>query len=72
MLLDIEADKSRTIGALDGQLGQTERSVASLNEKLALLTENFNSLEEHISVMKERLLNAEMRGEDLDNQLSST
>ena len=72
MLLDIEADKSRTIGSLDGQLGQTERSVASLNEKLALLTDNFNSLEEHISVMKERLLNAEMRGEDLDNQLSST
>ena len=31
VLLDIEADKSRAIGALEGHLGQSERSVASLN-----------------------------------------
>jgi uncharacterized membrane protein len=57
---------------VEGHLLQTEGSVAALNEKLAMLTDNFGSLEEHIGVMKERLLNAEMRGEDLERQLQST
>ena len=72
VLLDIQGEKTRTIGALDSQLQQTEGSVANLNDKLAMLTDNFTSLEEHISVMKERLLNAQMRGEDLERQLQST
>ena len=37
-----------------------------------MLTDNFSTLEEHISVMKERLLNAEARGEELERQLRGT
>lgn len=54
------------------QYQQSEESIANLNEKLGLLTNNFASLEEHISVMKDRLLNAETRGEELDKQLQAT
>jgi hypothetical protein len=34
-----------------------------------MLTENFGSLEEHIAIMKDRLLNAEGRGEEVEKQL---
>lgn len=37
-----------------------------------MLTDNFTSLEDHITVMKERLLNAEMRGEEVDSLLQNT
>lgn len=72
VLLDIESEKSRTIAALEGHFQQTETSVTNLNGKLSLLTENFNALEEHISMMKDRTHNAELRREDLDRQLQST
>jgi hypothetical protein len=35
------------------------------------LTDNFASLEDHISIMKDRLTNADHRGEDADKQLQS-
>lgn len=44
ILLDIEADKSKTVTTLEAQLSQSEASVANLNQKLGLLTDNFNSL----------------------------
>lgn len=37
-----------------------------------MLTENFAALEEHIAIMKDRLLNAEMRGDEVDKQLQAT
>ena len=38
VLLDIEADKTRTIASLDSQLQQSSHSVVNLNDKLAQLT----------------------------------
>ena len=72
ILLDIQAEKSRTINALESQFQQSEHSIGNLNEKLSMLTDNFSTLEEHISVMKERLLNAEARGEELERKLRDT
>jgi hypothetical protein len=40
----------------------SENSEKALEQKLAVLTENFYTLEEHISVMKDRLSNADFRG----------
>jgi chromosome segregation ATPase len=69
ILLDIEAEKSRTISALELQLHNSEGSERQLEQKLALLTDNFLTLEEHISIMKDRLGNADFRGEEIDKQL---
>lgn len=69
ILLDIQAEKSRTLSTLEFQYQQSEDSISNLNEKLAMLTENFGSLEEHIAIMKDRLLNAEGRGEEVEKQL---
>lgn len=62
ILLDIEAEKSRTISTLEIQLMNSENSERALEQKLAVLTDNFYTLEEHISVMKDRLSNADFRG----------
>ena len=61
-MLDIEAEKSRTISTLEIQLINSENSERALEQKLAVLTDNFYTLEEHISVMKDRLSNADFRG----------
>lgn len=69
ILLDIEAEKSRTISTLELQLTASENSERQLEQKLAMLTDNFLTLEQHIAVMKDRLANADFRGEELDQQL---
>jgi chromosome segregation ATPase len=69
ILLDIEAEKSRTISNLELQLHNSQSSERALEHKLAALTDNFLTLEEHIAVMKDRLGNADFRGEDLEQQL---
>ena len=43
----------------------SENNEKNLNDKLTLLTENFNALEDHISVMKEKLLNADAQNREL-------
>lgn len=45
VLLDIEAEKSRTINTLEIQLRNSENTEKSLHEKLSALTDNFASLE---------------------------
>jgi predicted nucleic acid-binding Zn-ribbon protein len=61
VLLDIEADKSRTVNTLESQLRNTEADERSLHDKLTVLTDNFANLEEHISIMKERLVSTDCR-----------
>jgi hypothetical protein len=43
------------------QLRNSETTERSLHEKLSVLTENFGNLEDHIALMKERLLSADVR-----------
>jgi predicted RNase H-like nuclease (RuvC/YqgF family) len=62
ILLDIEAEKSRAISTLEFQLQNSESSEKNLKEKLSLLTENFLTLEEHITIMKDRLGKADFQG----------
>lgn len=62
ILLDIEGEKSRAIATLEFQLQDSEASEKALQQKLAVLTENFYSLEQHIAVMKDRLANADSQG----------
>jgi septal ring factor EnvC (AmiA/AmiB activator) len=69
VLLDIEAEKSRTLNSLESQLRNTEADERTLHEKLATLTENFGRLEEHICTMKERLIATDVRNEQLEHQL---
>ena len=69
MLLDIEAEKSRNINSLEVQLRNSEAKERSLHEKIGMLTDNFGSLEEHISLMKERLISADLRNDQLEKQL---
>lgn len=69
VLLDIEAEKSRTINAVEIQLRNSETNERSLHEKLGALTDNFGSLEEHIAIMKERLISTDVRNEELENAL---
>ena len=57
------------MASYEGQIASSEHSISNLHEKLSMLTNNFTSLDEHISVMKERLMNAEMRGEEVDRHL---
>lgn len=71
VLLDIEAEKSRNINSLDVQLKNSSSTERNLHEKLALLTDNFATLEEHIAFMKERLLASNLRNESLEKQLQS-
>lgn len=71
ILLDIEGEKSRAIAALEFQLQDSEASEKALQQKLAVLTDNFCSLEQHIAVMKDRLANADAQGEEIDRQLQS-
>ena len=69
MLLDIEAEKSRTINTVEIQLRNSETNERSLHQKLGALTDNFGSLEEHIAIMKERLISTDVRNEELENAL---
>ena len=69
VLLDIEAEKSRTINSVEIQLRNSETNERSLHEKLDALTDNFGSLEEHIAIMKERLISTDVRNEELENAL---
>lgn len=69
ILLDIEADKSRHMQTLSLQLTHSEQSEQELKGKLELLTDNFAALEQHIALMRDRLGNADMRGEDVEKQL---
>ena len=52
VLLDIEAEKSKTINYLEAQLRTSENNEKSLNDKLLLLTQNFTALEDHIALIK--------------------
>jgi hypothetical protein len=70
VLLDIEAEKSRTINALEVQLCNTEASERSLQEKVVHLTENFADLEAHITLMKERLLESDQHALHLEKTVS--
>ena len=65
VLLDIEAEKSKTINYLEAQLRSSENNEKSLNDKLVVLTDNFNALEDHITVMKEKLLSADTQNSNL-------
>ena len=71
VLLDIEAEKSRSVNALEFQLRSSEATEKSLHDKLAVLTEDFASLEEHIAVLKERLISTDTSNERLDGSLRS-
>ena len=71
VLLEIEADKSRTINTLEIQLRNSENHERGLHEKLQVLTDNFAALEEHIAIMKERLISTDMQNEQLENNLQS-
>ena len=61
MLLDIEAEKSRNINTIEIQCRNSDATERSLHEKLTMLTDNFANLEEHISIMKERLISTDIR-----------
>ncbi len=65
VLLDTEAEKSKTINYLEAQLRSSENNEKSLNDKLVVLTDNFNALEDHITVMKEKLLSADTQNSNL-------
>lgn len=65
VLLDIEAEKSRTINALELQLCNSEANERSLQDKVAHLTENFAELEAHITLMKERLFDSDQHAINL-------
>ena len=69
VLLDIEAEKSRNLNALESQLRNSEATERTLHEKLGALTQNFANLEEHIAVMKDRLISTDYRNEQLTQQL---
>lgn len=58
-LLDIEAEKSKTINSLEAQLHKSEDNERRLTDKLTILTENFAELEDHIAIMKQKLLAAD-------------
>lgn len=61
VLLDIEAEKSKNINTTEIQLRNSEATERSLHEKLTVLTDNFANLEDHIAIMKERLISTDMR-----------
>lgn len=61
VLLDIEAEKSKTINTTEIQFRNSEATERSLHEKLTVLTDNFANLENHIASMKERLISTDMR-----------
>jgi hypothetical protein len=65
-LLDIEEEKSVTLASLEIQLRNSEENEQRLMEKLTVLSENFAELENHITVMKQKLINA-----DENNHLTS-
>ena len=54
------------------QLRNSETNEKSLNDKLVLLTENFTALEDHISVMKEKLINADSHNRSMQESLQHT
>lgn len=64
--MDIEAEKSRNINSLEIMLRNAENTERNLKEKLDILTDNFANLEEHISVMKERMLSCELKNDELE------
>lgn len=72
VLLDIQAEKSKTINYLEAQLRNSENNEKSLNDKLALLTDNFAALEDHIAVMKEKLISADAQNRSLEDGLNHT
>jgi predicted nucleic acid-binding Zn-ribbon protein len=57
-LLDIEDEKSQTLTTLETQLRNSEENERRLMEKLTVLSENFSELENHIAVMKQKLITA--------------
>jgi chromosome segregation ATPase len=71
ILLDIEAEKSRAISALQLQLRNSEATERALHDKLAVLTDNFAALEDHISIIKERLLSADARNQQGEDELQA-
>lgn len=71
-LLDIEAEKSRTINSLEIQLRTSEDNERRLTDKLTVLTENFAELEDHIAIMKQKLLAADDDNHHLAQKLDRT
>lgn len=58
-LLDIESEKTRAIHSLEMQLTNSENNERRLTDKLNVLTDNFAELEDHIAIMKQKLLSAD-------------
>ena len=71
-LLDIESEKTRTINSLEVQLTNSENNERRLTDKLNVLTENFAELEDHIAIMKQKLLAADDDNHHLASKLERT
>ena len=71
-LLDIEAEKTRALNSLEIQLRNSEDNERRLTDKLNVLTDNFAELEDHIAIMKQKLLAADDDNHHLAQKLERT